>query len=616
MFKHVSTASLALLAVFLVTPSGSGQETFPDEVELARAVTPDSFLCIVSRPLPEDDRMRQANHRALAAFKNSGFLEEVLDGVLHIIPVADRSGVEEVLQRFTGVVQGVAWHRLDEGEHVFAERVKDGLPNFIFLARIDKAFSRDTFMEIRHLLGGFVLLSDALQLETERYRGTDITSLRAITGDSFSLSVFSRGDLLGFSFGSSREYPRQYLDQLDGWSDRPALIDTRRYKEALRGMSQEGYSSLFIDIDRMIDSMRDRFGRILDMVPEDREEAAVLTLFLRIIEEINLFEYTAEVRCREGNRIVADSRTRFKPGAKNKKLFAALFSGKPVSGYERFIPANALAFSLNSDIDFLPIYELLLTWMKEMLPNADEVLERWEEIQEEIGIDLMEDLLSWFEGGMITVEVPARHRTLMGKTASLTLIHLNASKAVDGAAWLGNWLGKLEEWARKIGIRITLKEVEGEGFRAGTEIYQSIVPFIRPFICIHGDYLVLATGKEDALVYLEFLREGGPSILENERFLSLDLAPPSNLSSIHFKNLENSVAEFKTILGLLGFISMALPDRKKEIRTFKRILGALPRLVPVVEAMDIYSCEAGYSVVDLEAGEMRMKTVTQLKNTE
>ena len=159
-----------------------------------------------------------------------------------------------------------------------------------------------------------------------------------------------------------------------------------------------------------------------------------------------------------------------------------------------------------------------------------------------------------------------------------------------------------------------MKEVGAEGDSKGFEIYQSMVPFFRPFVCVHDDYLVLSSAREETLAYIDFLSNGGPTILENEKFLSLGLKPPSRLFAIHYRNLQNTVEDFKTLLAFLSMASMVLPENSPDTIVLKTILKALPRLVPVIEAMDIYAAEVGYAVFDPEAKRLEIRSLKKLKN--
>jgi hypothetical protein len=603
---------VVLLCVLAAIPL-FGQEVLKRKEDLARAITSDSFLCMISRADPEDDFFCDSTKKVLDALKESGFVEEVTSGVLQLLPVESKEAAGELIGRMHEVLWAIEWPCISGYDHVFAERIRDGVVNFVFLIDGEEEFATKTFFEFRKLLAGLVLLSDELQLETERYLGADITALRLIESDVLDLSILRREGLLGVSFGSSRDNPREYMDQLDGLSGITGLVAEERYQKAFAGLPAGGAMRTYFDIERMFVSMKERFKRLLSSMPGDGEETTTLAFIFNVFHELDIFEYTTDVRSKRGDTLISNMALQLKPGMEEKKVYRSLFLHEPIPHFERYVPKDAVSFSVTSGIELLPLYELAIHLVEDNLPDAREVLAGWEKIQETYGINLKEDLLSWFEGGMITVDVPALKPGAMGNSVGITMFRLQPGERGEAETWLAGWLKKLKDGANRIGIKVTLKEVRAMGISGGFEIYQSMVPFFRPFVCVHDGYLVLSTAKGETLAYLDFLRKGGATILENETFLALAGTLPSRLSSIHYRNLENTVEDFKTALSVLSMMSMVIPKNSADTIVLKTILKTLPRLLPVIEAMDVYAAEVGYSVFDPEAERMVMKTVTKLK---
>ena len=65
------------------------------------------------------------------------------------------------------------------------------------------------------------------------------------------------------------------------------------------------------------------------------------------------------------------------------------------------MPVDAKAFSVSSGIDLGELYHLILDVLKD-LPDGAGVLATWESIQQTLGVNLDEDVLSWISGETVS----------------------------------------------------------------------------------------------------------------------------------------------------------------------------------------------------------------------
>lgn len=612
MIRFGSPAALVLVGVFFLTLSSQARAQESKKADLTRAVKADAFLLVKDSPNPDQEFVLRTYGKALDALKESGFAEDIFQAVTEPIPPRDRVFVRELFDRLSNVVWDTEWHRFAKGERVFGEGMKDGIAEIILMAETEDGYAAEAFEEFRRLLEGVVFIADDLYLQTSRYRGAEITSLRSLTVEFVNLALFHRDDLLGVYFNPSMKGLYEGIDRLDGEGSEPSLVETGRFKRATSGFPLGRDSFVYFDIRALLSSIRERFLAVAEIVRDEKEGAAVFSLLLDILNAFEMFEYSLEASSTKGDLVLVESLLKFRDNPPNQMFFDALFDREPIDDFERFVPADARAFSLHSGVSLLPLYDILLDVLKKDVPQAGWVLEKWEEIQKSYAFDIREDLLSRIEGRFISVELPSRKPTAIAPAASITLIRLKDGDPALNEVLLEKWLDLLQRVLKPVNIQLSFKEVQAEGVRGGREVYQTFLPFMKGFICLYEDYLVLGTGKEDTLDYLEFLRTEGPNILENEKFLSLGLNPPSRVSAIHYRDLTNRLEEFQAVISFVGIASMMIQPDDEAGRVIRRVLGTLPKLASFVEAMDIYQDEAGFDVLDPKEGRLITRRVTRI----
>lgn len=612
MFRHSVVAGF-FTCLFLVPGLFSPLQEQPlEEDNLARAVPSDNFLCYRSKPNPERDVLLRHYGETLEVLKNCGFIEEVHAAILQLIPEENREYACGLMDRFLKVFWMIDWIELARHEVVWAEGMPQGLVNVIVLVRSDPGCATKTFNAFRELLAGLTFISDELQLESNRYRGADITSLTTIREEPLHLSVFRKGDVLGGSF-PFRAQLLESLDQLEGSGSSVPLIATERYTRAMEGLPPGKDLVGYFDIGKMLGLIGTRFDTVYSSLSQKEAERIPILLLSSLVEELDLFDYVVESQSTTGDTVFNTTKLQLKRGASRKRLFAPLFNRRPVEHFERFVPADAVAFSVSSGVDLLPLYDSVVELVSEQIPGAEGLLAHWTAVQREAGIDVREDLLAWLEGGVLSVERPASRPTPFMKTGRVILLRLReegAGRVLEGVAKGLEGVGTL---LQRLGMQLTVKEIERQGLQGGKECALSVLPFYKIFIGVHGDFLVAGWPTQDVLAYIDFLEKGGPNVLDTDLFDSLGLRPPSSLYSISYQNLEGKLEGVKAVLAGFSMASMAFPSESPESRFIKRCIGAFPRLLPVFDTFDYADFELTIRELDLAEGTIITQSVTKLK---
>jgi tetratricopeptide (TPR) repeat protein len=337
---------------------------------------------------------------------------------------------------------------------------------------------------------------------------------------------------------------------------------------------------------------------------------AMLYIANQVMDGIGVFDHIAEVHFTRGHTTWQESLVVLAPDAEQRPLYAVMKTQRRVTEFDRFLPKETMSFSVSGGIDL----GVLLTYIEDTIrqagPEGEELLVQWEGLQEIMGFNPREDVLSWLEGDFISV-------TLEDDLGSAWLIKVSdeeaarekidelmvfASEGLMKAAAQNPMLGMLSMQT----MPVTDERLEG------FQMIQLMIAPQQPIVWgTAQQHLIFGTSTDAVAMCLATARGDHPSIRENERVMGEMLLPDGPCTAVSLTDQRNLGAELADLMAGLsmasGFLTTAIPS--PEMRpVLTRIPRILAKLTPVVRKIDFIKSTAVVSVT--EGRYMRTRTIT------
>ncbi len=619
MFRPRASWVLLVLASVLL-PAGlclAGDEK--DSPPIRRGISSESYMFMSFMHNAERDFLDPCWERVVTTFEQSGIIEEIAGE-------ADAKNARQIIDQYWSLIDAVDWSAFVSDELVYG--INAGYPNHshTVLARMQPEIAASNYKALRALFEALASLDEHLKIAEWTHGPAkaltlEIEGTRRIVGPTIALAgpviVFStdRGNVetaLGLVFG--------------GETDALPMVETRGFKKAIALLPTANDSIFYIEPRTIFSS----FEGVAEMEKMNLNIGAdrfnINRLFHLIDEFVILFEQVAATGWTVDQRTYEATVEIYKEGWREQPLAFLSKDRKGIENFERFVPLNAVSFSISEGAEPANFYDMAEEALRTIAPRtAGQIVPLWEMIQQQIGFHLRNDLLRTIDGSYVNVSFPAIRPSQFSSSDSVVLLGLKDSESLEALVVHGLGIAEnilaaasdpaarerdpFAEALSRTNFRIRFIPVEIEGLREGRRIFLSVFPFVQPLFGFYEDYFVLASSEAGLRTYLEFLAGDKPNILENEDFKAIGLEIPERVASISFDDLGASIEGFSQILSMSSMLVMMIPEEDEEARIIKRIFGLGPYLVSVVDAIDFFGYELSYSTFDEEAGIGRTMTV-------
>ncbi len=375
------------------------------------------------------------------------------------------------------------------------------------------------------------------------------------------------------------------------------------------------YCPRHISTDPDLESIRSdkRYEAALTMAKENaakltaKKKDGKLALVKRLIDRgmnaVGILDYTAAVESTNGYAVERESIAVLVPDAKDRPIYPVFGKRSQLTDFDRYLPQETISFSVSGGFDPGELYKFIEDTFRVAGPPGEELLAKWTEIQEEIGVDVRKDIIDWIDGDYVTV-------TLADGGGSVWLIKVADEQAAREkvAAAIEFLSTKLTEAVGKnpglamlsmlaVDTSPTLHE-DLDGFQ---NLHLAVAPQ-QPIVWGVADgYLIVGTSDDAVALCLETARGAHPGIRENARVMSEAIVPPGPFTSVSLtdrRGLGNDLAKGIGIGSmLLGTMGMAVPEPEARL-VISKIAGMAAKLTPVVRKIDFYKSTAAHTTFD------------------
>ena len=164
-----------------------------------------------------------------------------------------------------------------------------------------------------------------------------------------------------------------------------------------------------LQADTDLKSIRDE-PRFLAAVESARKSAAAgavdglavaRNLAGRALGILGMFDTAATVSFTEGRATHSESVTSLMAGAQQNPFYEVLVSGEPLHDFAQYLPQTTGAFEVSSSIDLEALYTYMLATVADLGDVGTQALAAWEQMQQQMGLDVRKDVLAWIGGGSV-----------------------------------------------------------------------------------------------------------------------------------------------------------------------------------------------------------------------
>lgn len=597
---------LSILAVLLAMAAAPAVQagSLPGTYTLGRYIPADVWMYVHGVHNDEAAFLEQEWSEVIAAFKESGIVEDVKTMIMTSISDEDRAQAETAIATATELLKGVKWGDLVKHEFAFAYRfrsIKVGgeagqpgmdvpIPDYIFLFRGAKESLDANVTGLVAILRQIDSLTDKVELV--KVDGENRWSL-VIAGGSYTVDLVFKDDVVGLVLGISAR--QDVMALMNGGGEGQSVLNAPRFKLALAQIPSPEDAIAYFDVKALMEVMRGylKIGAAKAAEKEGDDKAAVMKAFNGILDTFDFVDYVVTSTETEGRRQLTHELTTLQPERKNAPFAKLLWDRKPIEKFDTYIPAEATGFSVGNGIDWGALYALARDFVKTNVPEGESILAKVDGAMAEVGFDPQRDIFSWISGEYISVSLPATVVTPMGGGDGVLMLQVRDAQAANerinkGLDWVQAKMQGHQGQALMIG---PAADVEAEGFRSISHPMMMMFGGLRPVFGIKDNWLILGTSAASINKCLATAKGTAPSVLKNERFTSEGVVPKGPICSASFTDLSNLGQELATVLASLGMAGIFMPPTP-EVEPVRKVFNLLMKLGPVVQKLDFFSSES------------------------
>jgi len=251
------------------------------------------------------------------------------------------------------------------------------------------------------------------------------------------------------------------------------------------------------------------------------------------------------------------------------------------------------------------IYDALINLIRERLPNGPQLLEHWEKIQARHHFNLREDCLSWIDGGLGCITLPAERGGCAEHVFFLRLKNEEKARQVIRDAF-----NKAKDFLAARGQSLEAVEIPGLG-QDLRELRIGAFPWLRPVAGMPGDVFVIASSVSAVKRVAATFMGQAPNFRENPACAALGL-PDGPLAEIYYGDLRGGLQGPANLVSAVGFFASVLPAHH-DTRHARKVGTILTKFAAFLRALDLGVDYGGWSRYDPEKHAIFSTSVTRIR---
>ncbi len=597
----------AVVALTLVLPAAWAEGI--DDFKLAKAIPADAFLAVHCRDHAGKAFINKQYERVWAEVERVRFdrdLKRMFKAMQQkqLEPGAELESFDAQWQQMMDLCTAVEWSSL--GKREFAMGMKLGFPSveFVMLMMPPEDKLTDNF---EGLTGVFKTVAgldpNAIELATEESGNTIIHRISLVGAPfPFALTLARHNDVIMVGLGPTMF--EQSLALLRGEGGK-ALAASTRYQGAFKKLPPPADELLFLDIAKLMGQVREVIAAVAQMTeagapaegePGHEEYVKWKALPGKIIDAVDMFEYTASVITTDGMKRREDSVTVLRDDAPSHALYPVMSGNKPISEPLKYVPANAGDFWVTSGIDMPALYKAVVKIIREDVPDGEQWIAQLEGLKDAEtgpGIDVEKDIVGWIGGSLMSFSVPG---PTPYSSAEFVLM-LSVRDEAKAREMIGRLVEVIEPMLAQQNGSVVDAEIEGaEGFKSVVFPMLTMLGY-KPVLGVKEGWLFIGSSPGVITTALDVAAGKTENFAKNERFLQEGIQPEGSVRSLSFTDQTKLGDELGQALQMVPMIGMMAPDLMKD-PVMQSVLSIVGKLGRVVRKLDFFQSSASRTTAD------------------
>jgi hypothetical protein len=574
----------ALAMALCLAPAGFSKDV---NVDIRNGVPTSAHMAVYGQRNPEREYMRPYQQEIWKTIQDEKLPERVFRLMMEAIPTKSKESVESVSDELRTIFDPLDWSTVvDTKELAYGQVMEVPQTHHLLILRLP---SNDTAATLE---AAVIRMGEMIERRSDKsvvgvredVEKLAVYSLRAKKIKDFPFQpAFARiGDVVAAS--SSAKVLRESVRSL--LAGGPSKFDDPRLQGALKKLPKAEDALVFYDARQQFRQMKEIGNFIREKAPKDVKAVRFARVFERVMNEVDILDYQVAVEYTEGNRNLKTELLQMMPESREKTLHKVFATGKPFENWERWVPADAQAYSLHTGANLHALYEFAMQFIEKEFPEAKPKLVKFEEKQLAWGIHIDREILQAFSGESVKIKLPATSTSVLG--GQDTVIALRCEKPKRIWELIHQGIEKLGKSA--YGQSQQLKLVSSKDIEGFDELSANLLMAfgLHPVIGIHEGWVIVATNPTAARKVLKTLSGDSPSIVSTERFKRFGMDVKGPVVAIRYSDIGASIRQAAMLIRQAGFMAPAfiLSAGVKDAKTLKVLqdaTGLLPSIANVVE---------------------------------
>lgn len=589
--KLVSLVGFVILS--LASFPARGAETAA-ATDLRRAVPPSVHMAVYAKHNSERDYQREYLQEAWETAQDEQLGERILKIIASRMPEEKKEDARARWAEIREALEPISGKALANAEEfVFAQQMVGPFNQQLValtLSDEDAADCERGMIEVFELAAkwsdGKATVETA---ETADVGDATVTTLRLPKESPFQPGVARVGDVI--LFGTGNELLHASVEQLQSDSAR-SKFDDPRFQEAMEHLPNAEDVVTFFDGRQLWENMEGIGDFIREKAPDNEKAQRVATLMDRVVKEVAILDYEVTVEYTEDGQNRSVALGKLAEGFEDKLLGKAVAQGEPFDDWQSWIPADATAYSLSTGANLHVLYEGIMEIVREDFPESHEGLDKFAEMQEEIGVDIDRDLLQSFSGEHVSLRMPVE--TADGKTTQQGVTASKCSNPDRILELLGRAVERLSELPALEAQQLELVDVEGmDGFQEiRAQFFQTVG--VRPVIGFDDGWLVASSHVEAAKKFAAVRAGDEQSLADSDNLEAFDVETDGEVYAASYCDVGAGVRQAADAIDKAGmmlpmFVGMAAAKADPEdMKPVQEAIALLPSVAKVVRKFDYF----------------------------
>jgi len=320
----------------------------------------------------------------------------------------------------------------------------------------------------------------------------------------------------------------------------------------------------------------------------------------RVVTVPAILDWVASVESTDGYSVSGETIVSLVENAKQNPFYPVLASSKPTGNYARYLPQETLSFSVSQAIDLGQLYRFILDSVRGVGPKGEELLAKWDELQNTRGFSVEGDVLAWLQGDFVSVTLENDKGSLyMLRVTDEELARSKMTRAID---LLTTGLAEAAKQNPMLGmIGVTRSPTVHEGLEGFENLTFAMAPATPLLWGVRDGQLMIGSSPEAVLTCLATAAGKHPGLRDNPRIKAEMLEPEGAATSVSLTDQRQLGKEIAQVLGLVTMgVGMAGAGVKDEQArgVMTAITGMLGKLTTVATTIDFYKSTASYTTFD------------------